>query len=76
MLNQFLTPQGAKLIQKYLGRTWAAFLGTALLGGGIGSLYLFFFVVLSMYIALYLGFTIHHFINRDREKEKGNKPKS
>lgn len=37
MLNQFLTPQAAKLIQKYVSRTWAAFLGTALLGGGIGK---------------------------------------
>jgi hypothetical protein len=33
----FLNPEGAKLVQKYLGRTWAAFLTTALIGGGIGK---------------------------------------
>ena len=33
----FLTPEGAKLVQKYLGRTWAAFLTTAVIGGSIGK---------------------------------------
>lgn len=33
----FLSPEGAKLLQKYLGRTWAAFLTTALIGTSIGK---------------------------------------
>ncbi len=37
MLNQFLTPEGAKLVQKYLGRTWSAFILTALIEGSAGK---------------------------------------
>ena len=37
MLNQFLTPEGTKLVQKYLGRTWSAFIVTAVIGGSIGK---------------------------------------
>lgn len=37
MLNNFLTPEGARLVQKYLGRTWGAFILTAAIGGSIGT---------------------------------------
>lgn len=37
MLNNFLTPEGARLVQKYLGRTWSAFILTAAIGGSIGN---------------------------------------
>ena len=35
--NAQMSPEPAKLLQKYLARTWAAFIATALLGSGIGN---------------------------------------
>ena len=60
----FLTPEGAKLVQKYLGRTWAAFLLTAAVGGSIGNMHSH-----PIMLTVHPGYAIH----KCNEKQGGRR---